>query len=85
MNRPSLPTPNQPPAGPAAGAVVLPDGSPGELAAMLPPGNVVIVGGPGSGKTALLEAAVHRLLAAAGGSARFLTPSPAPRAASSAA
>jgi superfamily I DNA/RNA helicase/RecB family exonuclease len=80
MNRPSLPTPNQPPGAPAgaedpAGSVVLPDGSPGELAAMLPPGNVVIVGGPGSGKTALLEAAMHRLLAGQGGSARFLTSS----------
>ena len=82
MNRPSLPTPNQPPGrppggaeGPAAGPVVLPDGTPGELAAMLPPGNLVIVGGPGSGKTALLEAAMHRLLAAPGGAARFLTSS----------
>src|SRR5215218_4928413 len=69
------------PGGPAAGAappagpVVLPDGSPGELAALLPPGNVVVVGGPGSGKTALLEAAVHRLLADPGGVARFLTSS----------
>ncbi|HEX3214209.1 MAG TPA: hypothetical protein VH016_16675, partial [Actinomycetota bacterium] len=72
MNRPSVPTPNQPPSGlpsaapgtaPAAGSVIgalpgagpvgLPDGPPGQLAAMLPPGNVVILGGPGSGKTAL--------------------------------
>src|SRR5829696_5964095 len=83
MNRPSLPTPNQPPGrlpdgaeGPAAGgSVVLPDGTPGELAAMLPPGNLVIVGGPGSGKTALLEAAMHRLLAGPGGAVRFLTSS----------
>src|SRR5829696_6026855 len=82
MNRPSLPTPNQPPGrppggaeGPAAGPVVLPDGTPGELAAMLPPGNLVIVGGPGSGKTALLEAAMHRLLAGPVGAARFLTSS----------
>src|SRR5829696_5478474 len=83
MNRPSLPAPNQPPGrlpggaeGPAAGgSVVLPDGTPGELAAMLPPGNLVIVGGPGSGKTALLEAAMHRLLAGPGGAARFLTSS----------
>jgi superfamily I DNA/RNA helicase/RecB family exonuclease len=60
---------------PPAGSVVLPDGAPGELAAMLPPGNVVIVGGPGSGKTALLEAAMHRLLASPGGAARFLTSS----------
>ncbi|HEU4397484.1 MAG TPA: UvrD-helicase domain-containing protein, partial [Actinomycetota bacterium] len=64
MNRPSVPTPNQ-----------LPDGPPAELAAMLPPGNVVILGGPGSGKTALLEASMHHLLAAPGGSARFLTSS----------
>jgi superfamily I DNA/RNA helicase/RecB family exonuclease len=42
---------------------------------MLPPGNVVILGGPGSGKTALLEATMHHLLAQAGGSARFLTSS----------
>ena len=42
---------------------------------MLPPGNVVILGGPGSGKTALLEASMHHLLAAPGGSARFLTSS----------
>src|SRR5215211_2599970 len=69
MNRPSIPTQNQPPRGRP-----LPDGLPGELAAMLPPGNVVIVGGPGSGKTALLEAAMHRLLAGPG-AARFLTSS----------
>ena len=97
MNRPSVPTPNQPPSGlpsaapatsgtaPAAGSVIgalpgagpvgLPDGPPGELAAMLPPGNVVILGGPGSGKTALLEATMHHLLARPGGTARFLTSS----------
>src|SRR5215213_8624012 len=83
MNRPSLPTPNQPPGrlpdgaeGPAAGGpVALPDGTPGELAAMLPPGNLVIVGGPGSGKTALLEAVMHRLLAGPAGAARLLTSS----------
>src|SRR4029453_17824020 len=75
MNRPSPPTPNQPPgAAGAAGPVALPDGSPVELAAMLPPGNVVVVGGPGSGKTALLEAAMHRLLARPE-AARFLTSS----------
>src|SRR5215207_3314314 len=60
---------------PGAGPVGLPDGPPGELAAMLPPGNVVILGGPGSGKTALLEAIMHHLLARPGGSARFLTSS----------
>src|SRR5687767_3636820 len=101
MNRPSLPTPNQPPSGPpsaapdfgpatsvtaqAAGSVIralpgagpvgLPDGPPGDLAAMLPPGNVVILGGPGSGKTALLEATMHHLLATPGGTARLLTSS----------
>ena len=100
MNRPSVPTPNQPPSGrpapaaparpgasggvpagsviaglPGAGPVALPDGPPAELAGMLPPGNVVILGGPGSGKTALLEATMHRLLADPGGTARFLTSS----------
>ena len=83
MNQPSLTTPDQPPGGrtagdhPAstAGPVALPDGPPGDLAAMLPPGNVVILGGPGSGKTALLEATMHRLLATPGGAARFLTSS----------
>jgi superfamily I DNA/RNA helicase/RecB family exonuclease len=101
MNRPSLPTPNQPPSGPpsaapdigpatsvtaqAAGSVIralpgagpvgLPDGPPGDLAAMLPPGNVVILGGPGSGKTALLEATMHHLLVTPGGTARLLTSS----------
>ena len=100
MNRPSVPTPNQPPSGlpgaapaaqaasgaaPAVGSVIsslpgpgpvgLADGPPAELAATLPPGNVVILGGPGSGKTALLEAAMHHLLARPGGTARFLTSS----------
>ncbi|MFL5794519.1 MAG: UvrD-helicase domain-containing protein, partial [Actinomycetota bacterium] len=70
MNRPGIPTQNQPPRGRP-----LPDGLPGDLAAMLPPGNVVILGGPGSGKTALLEATMHHLLAQPGGSARFLTSS----------
>jgi superfamily I DNA/RNA helicase len=72
MNRPSAPTPIQPAGG---GPAVLPDGLPAELAAMLPPGNLVILGGPGSGKTALLEAVMHDLLARPGGSARFLTSS----------
>src|SRR5215211_7139894 len=70
MNRPSIPTQDQPPNGRP-----LPGGLPGELAAMLPPGNVVVLGGPGSGKTALLEATMHHLLAGPGGSARFLTSS----------
>jgi endonuclease YncB( thermonuclease family) len=34
-----------------------------------------VLGGPGSGKTALLEAAMHRLLARPGGTARLLTSS----------
>jgi superfamily I DNA/RNA helicase/RecB family exonuclease len=72
MNRPSIPTPNPPP---ARGPVALGDGPPHELVTMLPPGNVVILGGPGSGKTALLEAAMHHLLAGPGGAARFLTSS----------
>jgi superfamily I DNA/RNA helicase/RecB family exonuclease len=72
MNRPSAPTPIQPPGG---GPLVLPDGLPAELATMLPPGNLVVLGGPGSGKTALLEAIMHDLLARQGGSARFLTSS----------
>src|SRR5829696_9016734 len=102
MNRPSSPTPNQPPsslpgtvpaasgtalavsaqaagsvigARPGPGPVGLPDGPPAELAAQLPPGNLVVLGGPGSGKTALLEATMHHLLAPPGGTARFLTSS----------
>ena len=70
MNGASIPAPS----GPPGAATVLPDGSPAELAAALPPGNVVVLGGPGSGKTALLEAAMHRLLAD-GGTARLLTSS----------
>jgi len=57
-----------------ARAVALPDGAPAELAAALPAGNVVVLGGPGSGKTALLEAAVHALLARRDG-ALFVTSS----------
>jgi superfamily I DNA/RNA helicase/RecB family exonuclease len=72
MNRPSMTTPNPPP---GAVPTVLPDHPPAELAAMLPSGNLVILGGPGSGKTALLEATMHHLLAAPGGAARFLTSS----------
>jgi superfamily I DNA/RNA helicase/RecB family exonuclease len=60
---------------PGAGPVGLPDGPPGELAARLPPGNIVILGGPGSGKTALLEATMRHLLAQPGGTARLLTSS----------
>jgi superfamily I DNA/RNA helicase/RecB family exonuclease len=72
MNRPSTTTTNPPPAG---APTVLPDLPPAELAAALPPGNLAILGGPGSGKTALLEATMHHLLAAPGGVARFLTSS----------
>jgi superfamily I DNA/RNA helicase/RecB family exonuclease len=72
MNRPSAPTPIQPSGG---GPVVLPDGLPAELAAMLPPGNLVVLGGPGSGKTALLEAIMRDLLGRPDGAARFLTSS----------
>src|SRR5215218_3649012 len=75
MNGASSPVPGGPPSGPPAGAPALPDGSPDELAAALPAGNVVVLGGPGSGKTALLEAAMHRLLARPGGTARLLTSS----------
>jgi superfamily I DNA/RNA helicase/RecB family exonuclease len=75
MNGASVPVPGGPPSGPPAGATALPDGSPDELAAALPAGNVVVLGGPGSGKTALLEAAMHRLLARPGGTARLLTSS----------
>jgi superfamily I DNA/RNA helicase/RecB family exonuclease len=71
MNRPSVPTTNRSPTGP----LTLADGLPGELAAMLPPGNVVVLGGPGSGKTALLEATMHHLQERPGGAARFLTSS----------
>ena len=70
MNRPSIPTQDRSPSGRP-----LPDGLPVELMAMLPPGNVVVLGGPGSGKTALLEATMHHLLAEPGGSARLLTSS----------
>ena len=55
--------------------VALADGAPAELASALPPGNLAILGGPGSGKTALLEAIMHQLLARPGGSALFLTSS----------
>ena len=54
---------------------VLPDAPPGELAALLPPGNVVVLGGPGSGKTALLEAMMPTLVTGSGSGAVFLTSS----------
>jgi superfamily I DNA/RNA helicase/RecB family exonuclease len=81
MKEPSIPTPDQPPTGdtgtPQAGdpPATLPDDPPDQLAPVLPAGNVIVLGGPGSGKTALLEASMHLLLARPGGSARFLTSS----------
>jgi superfamily I DNA/RNA helicase/RecB family exonuclease len=51
------------PAPPGGGRLTPPDGPPAELAAWLPPGNVVVLGGPGSGKTALVEAAAAGRLA----------------------
>jgi len=57
----------------AAPASALPDGPAATLAEQLPTGNLVLLGGPGSGKTALLEAAVHALLARPGGVALYLT------------
>ena len=56
-------------------AITLRDASPAAGAAGLPPGNVVVLGGPGSGKTSLLEGAMHDLAAAPGGSALFVTSS----------
>src|SRR6266545_3696110 len=61
--------------GDPAPAITLPDGSPAALAAGLPPGNVVVLGGPGSGKTTLLEATVYDLVARAGGTALYMTSS----------
>jgi superfamily I DNA/RNA helicase/RecB family exonuclease len=45
---------------------VLPAASPDELAGLLPDGNVCVLGAPGSGKTALLEAVLLRLHGANG-------------------
>src|SRR4029453_10399514 len=56
---------------------VLPDAPPEELARLLPAGNVAVLGGPGSGKTALLEAA---LLAPVGPTGRGPLPRPPPAA-----
>ncbi|HZD72073.1 MAG TPA: UvrD-helicase domain-containing protein, partial [Actinomycetes bacterium] len=53
----------------------LPDAPPAAIAAGLPDGNLVVLGGPGSGKTALLEAAMHDILARPGGTALFVTSS----------
>jgi superfamily I DNA/RNA helicase/RecB family exonuclease len=53
----------------------LPDAPPGAIAAQLPAGNLVVLGGPGSGKTALLEAAMHDNLGRPGGAALYVTSS----------
>lgn len=55
--------------------ILLPDGLPAALAAQLPEGNLVVIGGPGTGKTALLEAAMHDVLARPGGAALLVTSS----------
>ena len=54
---------------------VLPDAPPEELARLLPAGNVAVLGGPGSGKTALLEAALLGLVGQTGAGALLLTAS----------
>src|SRR4029450_7277628 len=51
---------------------VLPDAPPEELARLLPAGNVAVLGGPGSGKTALLEAALLALVGQTGAGALLL-------------
>src|SRR6266498_3991792 len=61
--------------GDPAAAIALPDGSPAAVAAGLPPGNLVVLGGPGSGKTTLLEATMYDLAAAPTGAALFVTSS----------
>jgi superfamily I DNA/RNA helicase/RecB family exonuclease len=63
----------RPPAG--ARTVPLADGSPAEMAARLPAGNVLLLGGPGSGKTSLLEALMHDLAGPPDGAALFVTSS----------
>jgi superfamily I DNA/RNA helicase/RecB family exonuclease len=61
--------------------ITLPDGSEaagmptGELAALLPAGNVLVLGGPGSGKTALLEGLLLGLVARDGAAALLVTAS----------
>jgi superfamily I DNA/RNA helicase/RecB family exonuclease len=60
---------------PDAAPMALPEGPPAALAAQLPQGNLLLLGGPGSGKTALLEAAMHRILAQPRGSALLITSS----------
>src|SRR6266704_1116957 len=61
--------------GDPAAAIALPDGSPAAVAASLPPGNLVVLGGPGSGKTTLLEATMYDLATAPTGAALFVTSS----------
>jgi superfamily I DNA/RNA helicase/RecB family exonuclease len=60
---------------PDAAPMGLPDAPPAVLAAQLPDGNLVVLGGPGTGKTALLEATMHDILARPGGAALFVTSS----------
>jgi superfamily I DNA/RNA helicase/RecB family exonuclease len=60
---------------PDAAPMALPDAPPAAIAARLPEGTLVVLGGPGSGKTALLEAAMLDILARPGGAALFVTSS----------
>src|SRR6266540_696688 len=60
---------------PDAAPMGLPDAPPTAIAAQLPEGNLVVLGGPGSGKTALLEATMHDVLARPGGAALLVTSS----------
>ncbi len=60
---------------PAAAPMTLPDAPPAAIAAQLPDGNLVVLGGPGSGKTAMLEAAMHDILGRPGGAALLVTSS----------
>ena len=54
-------------------AITLPAAAPAELAAQLPAGNLAILGGPGTGKTTLLEELAYALAAPRGGRALLLT------------
>src|SRR5919197_1926771 len=60
---------------PGAAPSVLPDAPPAAIVAQLPAGNLIVLGGPGSGKTALREAAMHGILAHPGGAALYVTSS----------
>jgi superfamily I DNA/RNA helicase/RecB family exonuclease len=55
--------------------ITFPDAPTGELAGFLPAGNVVVLGGPGSGKTALLEGLLLGLVARDGAGALLVTAS----------